>query len=130
MVTCHIVWWYPNFGSGEEFSIISLVPSSLKFYILISFSEITGTIWTKLGRNADWIALHKFKVHTVFLLFKAPLLINGPPGKALIWKAMDNRRRTLNDNISTIFLLNVGTVPTVWYIFFHFIIVLFIWVVV
>ena len=32
---------------------------------------------------------------------------------------MDNRRRTLNDNISTIFLLNVGTVPTVWYIFFH-----------
>jgi hypothetical protein len=35
---------------------------------------------------------------------------------------MDNRRRTLNDNISTISLLNVGTVPTVWYIFFHFII--------
>ena len=35
---------------------------------------------------------------------------------------MDNWRRTLNDNISTIFLLNVGTVPTVWYIFFHFII--------
>ena len=33
---------------------------------------------------------------------------------------MDNRRRTLNDNISTIFLLNVGTVPTVWYIFFSF----------
>jgi hypothetical protein len=26
---------------------------------------------------------------------------------------MDNRRRTLNDNISTIILLNVGTVPTV-----------------
>jgi hypothetical protein len=26
---------------------------------------------------------------------------------------MDNRRRTLNDIISTIFLLNVGTVPTV-----------------
>jgi hypothetical protein len=25
-------------------------------------------------------------------------------------------------HISTIFLLNVGTVPTVWYIFFHFII--------
>jgi hypothetical protein len=25
---------------------------------------------------------------------------------------MDNRRRTLNDIISTIFLLNVGTVPT------------------
>jgi hypothetical protein len=35
---------------------------------------------------------------------------------------MDNRRRTLNDIISTIFLLNVGTVPTAWYIFFHFII--------
>jgi hypothetical protein len=35
---------------------------------------------------------------------------------------MNNRRRTLNDIISTIFLLNVGTVPTVWYIFFHFII--------
>ena len=35
---------------------------------------------------------------------------------------MDKRRRTLNDIISTIFLLNVGTVPTVWYIFFHFII--------
>jgi hypothetical protein len=35
---------------------------------------------------------------------------------------MDNRRRTLNDIISTIFLLNIGTVPTVWYIFFHFII--------
>jgi ABC-type anion transport system duplicated permease subunit len=35
---------------------------------------------------------------------------------------MDNRRRTLNDIISTTFLLNVGTVPTVWYIFFHFII--------
>jgi hypothetical protein len=33
---------------------------------------------------------------------------------------MDNRRRTLNDNISTIILLNVGTVPTVWYIFFSF----------
>ena len=33
---------------------------------------------------------------------------------------MDNRRRTLNDNISTIFLLNVGTVPTVWYIFSSF----------
>jgi hypothetical protein len=27
-----------------------------------------------------------------------------------------------NLHISTIFLLNVGTVPTVWYIFFHFII--------
>jgi hypothetical protein len=26
---------------------------------------------------------------------------------------MDNRRRTLNDIISTIFLMNVGTVPTV-----------------
>jgi ABC-type anion transport system duplicated permease subunit len=37
-------------------------------------------------------------------------------------KVMDNRRRTLNDIISTTFLLNVGTVPTVWYIFFHFII--------
>ena len=35
---------------------------------------------------------------------------------------MDNRRRKLNDIISTIFLLNVGTVPTVWYIFVHFII--------
>ena len=35
---------------------------------------------------------------------------------------MDNRRRTLDDIISTIFYLNVGTVPTVWYIFFHFII--------
>ena len=33
---------------------------------------------------------------------------------------MDNRRRTLNDNSSTIFLLNVGTVPTVRYIFFSF----------
>jgi hypothetical protein len=33
---------------------------------------------------------------------------------------MDNRRRTLNDNISTIILLNVGTVPTVWYIFCSF----------
>ena len=31
---------------------------------------------------------------------------------------MDNRRRTLNDIISTIFLLNAGTVLT----FFHFII--------
>jgi hypothetical protein len=30
---------------------------------------------------------------------------------------MDNRRRTLDDIISTIFLLNVGTVPTVWYIY-------------
>jgi hypothetical protein len=29
---------------------------------------------------------------------------------------MDNRRRTLNDIITTIFLLNVGTAPTVWYI--------------
>jgi hypothetical protein len=28
-------------------------------------------------------------------------------------KVMDNRRRTLNDIISTTFLLNVGTVPTV-----------------
>jgi hypothetical protein len=37
--------------------------------------------------------------------------------------------RTLNDNISTIFLLNVGTVPIYIY-FFHFIIVLFLWVVV
>jgi ABC-type anion transport system duplicated permease subunit len=27
-----------------------------------------------------------------------------------------------NLHISTIFLLNAGTVPTVWYIFFHFII--------
>jgi hypothetical protein len=35
---------------------------------------------------------------------------------------MDTRRRTLNDIISTIFLLNVGSVPTVWYLFFHFII--------
>ena len=35
---------------------------------------------------------------------------------------MDNRRRTLNDIISAIFLLNVGTVPTVWYISSHFII--------
>jgi hypothetical protein len=26
---------------------------------------------------------------------------------------MDNRRRTLNDIITTIFLLNVGTAPTV-----------------
>jgi len=43
---------------------------------------------------------------------------------------MDNRPRTLNDNISTIFLLNVGTVRTVRYIIFHFIIVLFLWVVV
>jgi hypothetical protein len=29
---------------------------------------------------------------------------------------------TSNLHISTIFLLNAGTVPTVWYIFFHFII--------
>ena len=35
---------------------------------------------------------------------------------------MDNRRRTLYDIMSTIVLLNVGTVPTVWYIFIHFII--------
>jgi hypothetical protein len=33
---------------------------------------------------------------------------------------MDNRRQTLTDIISMIFLLNVGTVPTVWYICFLF----------
>ena len=33
---------------------------------------------------------------------------------------MDNRRQTLTDIISMIFLLNVGTVPTVWYICFSF----------
>jgi hypothetical protein len=33
---------------------------------------------------------------------------------------MDYRRQTLTDIISTIFLLNVGTVATVWYICFSF----------
>ena len=34
---------------------------------------------------------------------------------------MDNRRRTLNDNISTIFLLNVGTVIYVFSFYYSFI---------
>jgi hypothetical protein len=69
------------------------------------------------------IATQLFCFHKLLYYFK--YMFYRCAGKALIWKVMDNRRRTLNDIISTIFLLNVGTVPTAWYIFFHFVIVLF-----
>jgi hypothetical protein len=50
----------------------------------------------------------------MFLKYFIFLSVNSPTPPFLIGIA--------NIHISTIVLLNAGTVPTVWYIFFHFII--------
>jgi hypothetical protein len=77
---------------------------------------LTGSVVIK-DRERDVKFWKNFKVYFKWVWNKSPFDINSKQG-GVIYMCFG----ISNLHISTIFLLNVGTVPTVWYIFFHFII--------
>jgi hypothetical protein len=56
-ISIHFTWWL---GEISVFILLDLL--SVNFYILIFFSETTGPIRTKLGRNVHWMNLKKLRI--------------------------------------------------------------------